>query len=89
MQLLKSKKTLPVFPSSLAKIKNSKTQKFQTKSAVERLTHLIQNLILWEKLTLHRMVAVISQTQVSLTDYPIANDYQNRPQTPQPNPQKL
>ena len=26
---------------------------------------------------------------VSLTDYPIAHDYQNRPQNPQPNPQKL
>ena len=25
---------------------------------------------------------------VSLTDYPIANDYQTRPQNPQPNPQK-
>ena len=26
-------------------------------------THLIQNLIYWEKLTFHRMLAVISQTQ--------------------------
>ena len=54
-------------------------------------THLVQNLIIWEKLTLHRMLAVISQT-LCFFDWlstVTANDYQTRPQNPQPNPQKM
>ena len=62
----------------------------ETKSTVERLTLISKPYINYGKSS-----PFIARSQlyikhyVSLTDYPIANDYRNRPQTPQPNPQKL
>ena len=61
----------------------------ETKStlAVERLT--LKTLYNRKSSPFIACLQLYPKHYVSLTDYPIANDCQTRPQNPQPNPQKL
>ena len=66
----------------------------ETKSTlvVERLKlniHLIHTLCNGKSSPFIACSQLYPKHYVSLADYPIANDYQTRPQNPQPNPQNL